>query len=405
MRLFRLRDRAAEKLALSMALFVAAFSLAYGIILFVRTSAFWQSAGIAVLFGIAGVVGSYLIADRLCRFIGIGASPTGGGYSVEVNAGSIPHTANMREVFGRISELSDSVAGTSSSLASNTEFCTDMVVGISESIRQIASGSESIAESARVNMLTLEEVSKGMEHIAESSQGLAHETAEVAQRASDGNRTVDHAIAQMMTIHETALVSSDAVGKMNRRTEDIDRVTVIMAEIASQINLLSLNAAIEAARAGEYGRGFAVVADEIRKLADQSSSSAKDIAKTVTDIRNGSRLSMDAMNQVMIEVESGTRLVTEAGQSFHQIVQLTEQVSYKVQEVSSVTEEISSSADQILSSVRETATITETALAGTKEIATCSEEQLGAMEESLQSARKLQEQAKQLKEQIGLFEV
>ncbi|WP_239618590.1 methyl-accepting chemotaxis protein [Cohnella mopanensis] len=402
MRLFRLRDRVAEKLAMSMALFVAALSLAYGIILFVQTNALWKSAGIAVLFGIVGVVCSYLLADRLCRFIEIGKSPSDGGYPLEV--GSIPNTANIREVFGRISELTDSVAGTSSSLASNTEFCTDMVVGISESIRQIASGSESIAESARVNMLMLEEVSKGMEHIAESSQGLAHETAEVAQRASDGNQSVDHAIAQMMTIHETALVSSDAVGQMNQRTEDIDRVTVIMAEIASQINLLSLNAAIEAARAGEYGRGFAVVADEIRKLADQSSSSAKDIAKTVADIRNGSRLSMEAMNQVMIEVESGTRLVTGAGQSFNQIVQLTEQVSFKVQEVSGVTEEISSSADQILSSVRETATITETALAGTKEIATCTEEQLGAMEESLHSARKLQEQAKQLKDQISLFE-
>lgn len=318
-------------------------------------------------------------------------------------ADSEGESERLREVIGRIAGLSDSVAGTSQSLAANTEFCTDMVVGIAESIQQIAAGSESIAQSARSNMLMLEEVSKGMEHIAESSLSLANETAEVAQKAGDGARSIEQAVEQMRIISEAAAASSTAVEQMDRRTEEIDRVTLMMSEIASQINLLSLNAAIEAARAGEYGRGFAVVADEIRKLADQSAVSAKEIARTVAHIREGSVESKNAMSRVAAEIRSGTEYVTVAGHSFHEIVQLTEQVSFKVQEVSGVTEEVSASAEQILGSVQETVTITEMSLAGTKEIATCSEEQLSAMEESLQSARSLQEQAKQLKSQIGEY--
>lgn len=379
----------------------AAVSVLFGMILFAGTGAAWTSIGLAALFAAAGILVAVFAAGRIESKHGIARPqpdrPKESGSGTE----AIDNAAKADEAIRRIAELSEEAASTSTSLASNTEFCTDMVVGISESIRMIASGSESIAESARTNMLMLEEVSKGMEHIAESSMGLAGETAEVAQRAGEGARTIDRAIAQMMTIHETAIASADAVSKTQARIEEINRITVLMTEIASQINLLSLNAAIEAARAGEYGRGFSVVADEIRKLADQSSVSAKGIAKTVADILDGSRLSTLAMDRVMLEVESGAELVSDAGQAFREIVRLTEQVSGKVQEVSGVTEEVSSSAEQILVSVRETASITEVALAGAKEIATCSEDQLGAMEDSLQAARRLQDQAKQLKEAVG----
>lgn len=379
-----------------MAISVAAVSFLFGVILMLGARSVWLGIVFFPLAAIAGVFAAGIVAKRIQRKYGqIEAA------SAEEKSANAGESAKSNEAIARMSELTEEVSRTASSLVGNTEFCADMVTGISESLQMISEGSESIAESARLNMLMLEEVSKGMEHIAESSQDLANETTEVAQQANDGSQSVDQAISQMIKIHETAVASSDAVGKTSQRMEEIDRVTTLMTEIASQINLLSLNAAIEAARAGEHGRGFAVVADEIRKLADQSSSSAKGIAKTVADIRSGSRASTEAMNRVMVEVEAGAKLVSEAGDSFHRIARLTEQVSFKVQEVSGVTEEVSSSAEQILSSVRDTASTTEVALAGTREIATCMDEQLGAMEASLQSARQLQEHAKGLKDQLG----
>ncbi|MBW7474738.1 HAMP domain-containing protein [Paenibacillus oenotherae] len=442
MKLLHMKDSVAGKLTLSLALFTTALSIMISIILYATVSSVvtsyvspdidasdissfkaaiaWGGAGASLLFGILGAIGAFVIVRTVLRpfhrLVENAKAVAEGNLTLEVEAGRKDEIGQLaesfqgvaiqlREVVSHISELSDTVVNTSQELSSNTEYCTDMVVGIADSIQHISLGSETIAESARGNMLMLEEVSRGMEHIAESSQTLAGEMAEAALQASDGTQLIDQAISQMKTIFETTVVSTEAVVQMDQRTEEIDRVTVIMTEIAGQINLLSLNAAIEAARAGEYGRGFAVVADEIRKLADQSSSFAREIAETVAHIRSGSIESRRAMNQVMVEVESGTEIVTGAGQSFHQIVQLTEQVSYKVQEVSSVTQQVSASAEQILGSVRETVTITEVALAGTKEIAACSEEQLTAMEESQQSARFLKEQAKQLKGRIDAFAV
>ncbi|MBN2982504.1 methyl-accepting chemotaxis protein [Cohnella algarum] len=412
------------KWALAATGFIAVFSVAFGLAIYftaasvmriemdatyikdLKTRVAWLSVGFAVLFLLLGSFCAYAAIRKAARagVFGASAALTAGvqGESAALaTSESMPlENGQLREVLARIGGLTNEVAAASQSLASNTEFCTDMVVGISESIRQIAGGSETIAESSRGNMFMLEEVSKGMEHIAESSQGLANEMSEVAQKASGGMELIERTVAQMQNITEAALASSAAVEQMDRRTLEIDRVTAIMGEIASRINLLSLNAAIEAARAGEFGRGFAVVADEVRKLADQSSSSTKEIARTVEHIRAGSRETREAMSRVLDEVRSGSELAGVAGQSFREIASLTENVSFKVQEVSGVTEEISASAEQILSSVRETVSITEVSLAGTKEIAVCSDEQLAAMEESLQSARQMQEQAQRLRQEL-----
>ncbi|CAH1216969.1 Methyl-accepting chemotaxis protein McpA [Paenibacillus plantiphilus] len=444
MNVLRMKDSVSGKLTLSMAFLTLAISIVFSIILYATVSSVvtsyvlpgididasdfnslknklaWGSLGISLLIVLLGTIGAFVAARVILRpfhrLVEHAKAVSEGNLTLMAEAerkdeiGELAAciqnvTIQLREVVGHITELSDNVVNTSQDLSSNTEFCTDMVVGIADSIGHISSGNETIAESARGSMLMLEEVNKGMEHIAESSMTLANEMAEAAHQASGGTRLIDKAILQMKTIFNTTVASSEVVAQMDRSTEEIDRVTEIMTNIASQINLLSLNAAIEAARAGEYGRGFAVVADEIRKLADQSSSFAKEIAETVAHIRFGSRESKEAMNQVMLEVESGTEIVTEAGVSFHQIVQPTEQVSYKVQEVSGVTQQVSASTEEILNSVRVTVSITEVALAGTKEIEACSQEQLTVMEESQQSARFLKEQAKQLKGRIDSFAV
>ena len=211
-------------------------------------------------------------------------------------------------------------------------------------------------------MVMLEEVSKGMEHIAASSMALAGETMEVAEKAGQGLGVIESAVSQMDIVAQYVASSSEAMSNMNHLNEEIERIALIVADISSQINLLSLNAAIEAAHAGEFGRGFAVVAAEIRKLAEQSSSSANDIAKTATDIRGSSHKSIEAMNRFNTELQVGVQRVSTAGQSFNEIVGLTGRVSEKVQEISSVTQQISASTEEILNSVRDTSASTDLAL-------------------------------------------
>lgn len=131
-----------------------------------------------------------------------------------------------------------------------------------------------------------------------------------AQKMSEYNRSADQTLKELLEISKKANTSVNEVRKQtdktNRSAQEIQEATELIASIAGQTNLLSLNASIEAARAGEQGRGFAVVAAEIRTLADQCRESADKIADVVNELIDNSNQSVETMSEVMdiIEVQN-----------------------------------------------------------------------------------------------------
>lgn len=120
-----------------------------------------------------------------------------------------------------------------------------------------------------------------------------------------------------------------------------------ITNIASQTNLLSLNAAIEAARAGEYGKGFAVVADEIRKLAEGSSNAAKEVASILGEIRKTSEEVADNMASGVKEVKEGAQLAADTSLSLDTIVSSSEYVDMLVKEVAQEIEGIMTEINEV----------------------------------------------------------
>lgn len=141
----------------------------------------------------------------------------------------------------------------------------------------------------------------------------------VAQTSGEGNSIVMKVVNDVQQVSETMTAAVETMREVEKNSQRISETISVISDIADQTNLLALNAAIEAARAGEHGKGFAVVADEVRKLAEKSSESAKEIAGVV---RASSAI-----------VEKGTRLVESTGANLAKAVEEINVAAKKLSEI------------------------------------------------------------------------
>jgi methyl-accepting chemotaxis protein len=162
-------------------------------------------------------------------------------------------------------------------------------------MNQVAKGASSQAEVVNQAALSIEKMALSSKNIAEDANSGNSFAAEASKEAEKGSLLGNDTVNDMLEINQMVNDASEKVKTMSLHSAKISSIVETIEEIASQTNLLALNAAIEAARAGEHGKGFAVVADEVRKLAEKSSQSAKEIANLVITIQKSIDLAVDSM--------------------------------------------------------------------------------------------------------------
>ena len=232
---------------------------------------------------------------------------------------------------------------------------------VEEAAKQVSAGSENLAQSAQAlaegateQAGSVEELTATITNITDAVSRTAGELQRTTEKAENYAQQADAGHTQMRSLMEE-------MDRINETSKKIQNIIADIEDIASQTNLLSLNAAIEAARAGESGKGFAVVAEQIRKLAEQSAQSAVDtrslIEGSLQEIKNGNQaaeVAAESLEQIVTgvkEIATDAKRLSEESAAQAQAMQQAElgvnQISEVVQSNSAAAEESSATSEEL----------------------------------------------------------
>ncbi|MEM7297565.1 MAG: methyl-accepting chemotaxis protein, partial [Bacteroidota bacterium] len=233
---------------------------------------------------------------------------------------------NLNKALDNLSELIGDISMTANVVDESTS---EMMVSGEEmnaSTGEIASAISQMSHGAQSQVSKVDESSQLVENILSSSNDMAakSESINIAAKkgvsdSEEGSKMIENVSSSIKEIMNFSSLTNESMKVLTERSVEIERVLGVITDIASQTNLLALNAAIEAAQAGDAGRGFAVVAEEIRKLAEDSRNSAKEIEKLISDVSSDTQQTAEMMGNMNASVEKGVNASDKAATVFNEM--------------------------------------------------------------------------------------
>ena len=359
--------------------------------LVVVAALFLPPVATAILAGL-GVVGSVLLGGTLLRL------RTESRTLVHDVEGCIHHDLRLTEnhfgealrpavrAFNRYGEQVASVVGEAANRSNQSVLVSRVLM---ESTEQIRSHAQLQTQESTVLAAAMEQLNASVHEIARNASSTFATATHIAQANADSIQNMDSVVVSVGDICALFDRSTQVMGDLRQASDEIGKIVQVINGIAEQTNLLALNAAIEAARAGEHGRGFAVVADEVRKLAEITKKSTREITETI--VRN-----QGLTTEISTSMESGRSLIHKSTaqtvatkESLRLVAQNVDAVNGMIRQIASATEQQSTTVTEIARNV--------------EHIALLSSETQGRATESHNTAAGLASVARALEERLGSY--
>lgn len=302
--------------------------------------------------------------------------------SVASNAAELNQSAaELSEASMQARAATDQITSSMQQMASSSQNQTSTVATTSNAVDQMAKAIEGVARGSQEQSQSVakateitDQINTAIRQVAQNANEVATDSASAADAAKNGSQIVEGTLAGMQTIKTTVDAASEKIEDLGKRSLEIGAIVETIEEIASQTNLLALNAAIEAARAGEHGKGFAVVADEVRKLAERSSLATKEIGTLIKGIQTTVSDAVKAMAESSREVQVGVSNANLAGKALVDILAATTAVNKQAALASEATARMEQASQQLVTAVDSVSEIVEQNTAATEEMAATSSE-------------------------------
>lgn len=293
-------------------------------------------------------------------------------------------------------QYSNDLAGAAGTVADNAEAVARRVSDISSAVAEMTASIQEMDQNL-LNLATVveqavantQEMSASIVQVAGNADRVRSESNVTDQQVREGRNEVLALSKGMGSISDTVQDVVTEMQSLDGASRQIGEILGLIEEIADQTNLLALNAAIEAARAGEHGRGFAVVADEVRKLAENSASSTKQIGSLVADIQRRT-------SAVLERTARANSLVQSNAESARNVTTMIETISTRVTEVAQLVSEISVATTEQARASEELARASEQMGAMTHEAAATMREQAITSNQILESVSEIENRTAQV---------
>jgi methyl-accepting chemotaxis protein len=234
---------------------------------------------------------------------------------------------------------------------------------LAQTSTQVSASASAQSESTASMAATVEQLTVSINHVGNQAQASLDEASEGKKLVQDGTHIIGQTIEDIREISTTVKSAAAGIRELETYSAQVSSVVQTIGDIADQTNLLALNAAIEAARAGEQGRGFAVVADEVRKLAERTTQSTREIAETITAMRNQSEQATLRMQDAEQLVENGVARADSADQAIRRIGELAASTAQHTGQISGAIQEQGGASNDIAVQIERVAQMTEEASA------------------------------------------
>lgn len=314
-------------------------------------------------------------------------------------------SAKLKHVIQAVQNSIENVAASSEELTASAGQTTQATEHITTSIEQFSNSTEHQNDMIEKSSVQLNEMDRSLSHMVDTTSHMMESSIDSSKTAQAGGELVQKTAGQMQTIEQAVKEAELVIQGLEQKSKDITNILGVINGIADQTNLLALNAAIEAARAGEAGRGFSVVAEEVRKLAEQSVSSSKEIESLTNEIVEEIEKSQKMFKQVAGEVQAGLNITDETKVSFEKITDKTSEMTEQMKQMNGTAKELSHGSNDISHAVNQIKELSRESSAGFQDIAASAEEQLASMEEISSSSATLSQMAEELRELIKQFKM